>query len=117
MYIGLTRPYAEIDRNDQNITILYYRVSDSTFQHDFSATYFENVRGALEDIRHLDQMITGIYYAYKFSNQPICQNFKLVLQKTFPSSLLQIKKTQFYRAHKSLIDKNSEERKPDVIKY
>jgi hypothetical protein len=108
MYLNLSAKFTDFDRDDPKIIVQYYRVNDTTFRHDFSATYVRNRDGSLNDIHHIDQILTAIYYAYKFSKQSLCKNFGLVIEKTFPHSVSMITKTKFYTRHKVLVDKSLE---------
>ncbi len=116
MYVNLASKFSDFDRKDPRTIIQYYRINDTTFKYDFAASYIRDPAGVLNDVHHLNQILGNIYDAYKFSKQPLCKNFSLVMRNTFAQASSQIKQTQFYKEHKGLMDK-SLEGKPNVIKY
>lgn len=116
MYVNLAVKFSDFDKENPKNIVQYYRINDTLFKHDFSAIYLRDKKGVLDDVHHINQLLYGIYYAYKFSSQPICKNFKLVMKNTFNQALSQIIKTSFYKEHKNLIDKSAE-RKTNAYKY
>lgn len=116
MYVNLTAKFSAFDKEDPRIVIQYYRIYDTNFRHDFSATYIRDRYGVLDDVHHINQLLFNIYDAYKHSKWPVCKNFKLVMKNTFPLAASHITETKFYKEHRALVDK-SMERKPNVIKY
>lgn len=116
MYVNLALKFSDFDKMDPRTIIQYYRINDTTFRHDFTAHYIRDAAGTLNDVHHLNQILTNIYYAYKFSKQSLCKNFSIVMKTTFSQAGSQIKQTQFYKEHRALVDK-SLEGKTNVIKY
>lgn len=104
MYVGLATKFTTFDRENPKDVIQYYRLNDTTFKHDFAARYKRKENGDLNNEDHINELLYSIYYAYKFSNQSLCKNFKLVMSKTFSASIAQIRTTPFYKEHRQLID-------------
>lgn len=105
MYLNLAARYTQFDPYNRNCIIQFYRINDTKFSYDFAASYVRDSNGNLNDIDHINKLLENIYYTYKFSNQCVKSNFKLVIKKTFPNAHSLIKETNFYKEYKDLIDK------------